>query len=54
MPKGENVDEMPDDRPNPCGVALGNIAGLVRDVANVVGAVVGGDAAKRGGGDAIE
>ena len=53
MPKGENVDEKPDDRLNPCGVALGNIAELVRDVANVVVAA-GGDAAKRGGGDAIE
>ena len=53
MPKGENVDEMPDDKLNPCEGPLGNIAELGRDGANVV-AVEGGEAAKRGGGDAME
>lgn len=50
MPKGENVDEMPDDRLNPWEGPLGNIAELVSDGANVAVAE-GGEAAKRGGGE---
>lgn len=48
MPKGENAEEMPDDKLNPCGAALGNIDELVNDEENE-----GGEAAKRGGGDDI-
>ena len=48
MTNGENVDAMPDDKLNPCGFALGNIAELDRDVVNDA---EGGEAAKRGGGD---
>ena len=50
MSNGENADEMPDDKLNPCGLALGNIAELDNEV---VKEADGGDAAKRGGGDDI-
>ena len=48
MPKGENAEEMPDDKLNPCGEALGNMEAFVNDEGNE-----GGEAAKRGGGDDI-
>lgn len=51
MPNGENVEDVPDDRLNPCGFDLGNIAELDKDVVNDAD---GGEAAKRGGGDDIE
>ena len=48
MPKGENV-EGPEERPNPCDVARGNITGLVGGEPNVLD---GGEVVeKRGGGD---
>lgn len=48
MPKGENVEEMPDERLNPCGVVRGNTAEFDSDEEND-----GGEATKRGGGDDI-
>ena len=46
MPKGENEeDDPPDERPKPCGAALGNMVELERGEVND-----GGDV-NRGGGD---
>ena len=48
MPNGENEDDgPPDDRPKPCGAALGNMVELERGDANDGGEV------NRGGGDDI-
>ena len=45
MPKGENDDDPPDDKPKPCGEVLGNMAELDSEEAKDGGEV------NLGGGD---